>query len=287
MLVIVGFIIVALSVFGGFSLAGGHLGPLYQPLEVLIIVGAALGAFIASNNGKAIRATLRATARLRGMRKYDKSRCLDLMALQYKLLTKMRREGAIGIEKDIENPADSALFSEHPKITRDPMIMGFTTDYLRLMVSGSMDPLELDELMTHEIETFEHEARIPVDALSKVGDGLPAFGIVAAVLGVVKALASANSGVSEIGVMVAQALVGTFLGILLAYGFVNPLASRIERQVQEAVKMLQCVRVTLLASLNGYAPQLAVEFGRKTLGTADRPSFSELEEHVRPGKSGA
>lgn len=288
MLIVVGFIIVAVSVFGGYSLSGGHLGPLYQPMEVLIIVGAALGSFIAGNNGKAIRATLRATSRMKGSGKYDKSLSMDLMSLQYKLLTKMRREGAIGIEKDIENPRDSRLFSEHPRIAQDPMIMGFITDYLRLIVSGTMDPLELDELMTHEIETFEQEARIPADALTKVGDGLPAFGIVAAVLGVVKALASADSGVSEIGVMVAQALVGTFVGILMAYGFVNPLASRIERQVREAVKMLQCVRVTLLASLNGYAPQLAVEFGRKTLGLDERPSFDEMEEHVRASnKSGA
>ncbi|MGL6159438.1 flagellar motor stator protein MotA [Microbulbifer sp.] len=287
MLIFVGFIIVALSVFGGFSMSGGHLGPLYQPMEILIIVGAAVGAFIAGNNGKAIKATLRIASRLRRTGKYDKSIYMDLMALQYKLLSKMRREGAIGIEKDIENPAESPLFSEHPHIVRDPMVMGFTTDYLRLMVSGSMDPLELDELMTHEIEAFEHEARIPIDALNKVGDGLPAFGIIAAVLGVVKALGAADAGVSEIGLMVAQALVGTFMGILLAYGFVNPLASRIERQVREAVKILQCIRVTLLASLNGYAPQLAVEFGRKALDTAERPTFDELEEHVRPAKAGA
>ncbi|WP_323846764.1 flagellar motor stator protein MotA [Microbulbifer magnicolonia] len=286
-LIFLGFIIVTLSVFGGFSLSGGHLGPLYQPMEILIIVGAALGSFIAGNNGKAIKATLRTLSRLRRTAKYDKDTYMDLMALQYKLLSKMRREGAIGIEKDIESPEESTLFSEHPRILRDPLIMGFVTDYLRLMVSGSMDPLELDELMTHEIEVFEHEARIPVDALLKVGDGLPAFGIVAAVLGVMKALASAESGVAEIGAMVAHALVGTFLGILLAYGFVNPMASRIERQVREAVKILQCIRVTLLASLNGYAPQLAVEFGRKTLDTAERPTFGELEGHVRSGVSRA
>ncbi|AMX04220.1 flagellar motor stator protein MotA [Microbulbifer thermotolerans] len=283
MLIVLGFLIVALSVFGGFSLSGGHLGPLYQPMEILIIVGAALGSFIAGNNGKAIKATLRTLSRMRRTGKYDKDTYMDLMALQYKLLTKMRRDGVIGIENDIENPRDSALFAEHPRILNDPLIMGFITDYLRLMVSGSMDPLELDELMMHEIEAFEHEARIPADALFKVGDGLPAFGIIAAVLGVVNALGAADSGVAQIGVMVAHALVGTFMGILLAYGFVNPTASRIERQTRELVKMLQCIRVTLLASLNGYAPQLAVEFGRKTLDTAERPTFDELEGYVRSG----
>nr|WP_305121295.1 flagellar motor stator protein MotA [Microbulbifer elongatus] len=281
-MIFIGFIVVIVSVFGGFAMSGGHLGPLYQPMEFLIIGGAALGSFLASNNGKAIRSTVRSLSRLKRSAKYDKSIYMDLMALQYKLLWKMRRDGAIGIEKDIEAPQESEIFGEFPRVARDPMIMSFTTDYLRLMVSGSMDPLELDELMTHEIEAFEHEARVPADALLKVGDALPAFGIVAAVLGVVKALASADAAAGEIGLMVAHALVGTFVGILLAYGFVNPLASRIERQVQEAVKVLQCVRVTLLANLNGYAPQLAVEFGRKTLDTSDRPSFGELEDHVRP-----
>ncbi|MBL4714384.1 MAG: flagellar motor stator protein MotA [Alcanivorax sp.] len=284
MLIPLGFIIVTLSVFGGFTMAGGHLGPLYQPTEILMIVGAAMGSFVAANNGKAIKATLRTASSLKRTKKYDKEIYMQLMSLQYNLLSKMRREGVLGVEKDIENPTESALFSEYPRIANDPMIMGFITDYLRLMISGSVDPMELDELMSHEIEAFEHEAHIPADALAKVGDGLPAFGIVAAVLGVVKALASADAGAEEMGLMIAHALVGTFLGILLAYGFVNPVASRIDRQVAEAVKMLQCIRVTLLANLNGYAPQLAVEFGRKALHTAERPTFTELEEHVRAAR---
>ncbi|GHC32993.1 flagellar motor stator protein MotA [Aidingimonas halophila] len=284
MLIPIGFIIVTLSVFGGFSLAGGHLGPLYQPTEVLMIVGAAVGSFIAANNFKAIKATLRTTSKLKRTTKYDKETYMELMALQYKLLTKARRDGMLAIERDIDNPEESALFSDYPKIQNDPMIMGFLTDYLRLMISGNMDPHQIDELMEHEIDAFEHEAHIPADALYKVGDALPAFGIVAAVMGVIKALSSADSGAAEMGVMIAHALVGTFLGILLAYGFVNPLSSRIDRQVAEAVKMLQCIRVTLLASLNGYAPQLSVEFGRKALHTAERPTFTELEEHVRSAK---
>ena len=193
MLIPLGFIIVTLSVFGGFSMAGGHLGPLYQPTEILMIVGAAVGSFVAANNGKAIKATLRTASTLKRTKKYDKEIYMQLMSLQYNLLSKMRREGVLGVEKDIENPAESALFSEYPRIANDPMIMGFITDYLRLMISGSVDPMELDELMSHEIEAFEHEAHIPADALAKVGDGLPAFGIVAAVLGVVKALASADA----------------------------------------------------------------------------------------------
>ena len=286
MLITIGFLIVLASVFGGFILSGGQLGPLYQPMEILMICGAAVGSFIAANNGKAIKATLRTFGRLRRTTHYDKEVYMELMALLYTLLSKVRKEGMLGIEQDIEDPAASPIFSEYPRILEDPMIMSFITDYLRLMVGGSMNAMELDELMTHEIEAFETEASIPADALHKVGDGLPAFGIVAAVMGVVRALSSADAGAEYVGAMVAHALVGTFLGILLAYGFVNPISSRIERQVSEAVKMLQCIRVTLQASLNGYAPQLAVEFGRKALSATERPTFVELEEHVRTVKGG-
>ncbi|MEX1198450.1 MAG: flagellar motor stator protein MotA [Pseudohongiellaceae bacterium] len=285
MLISLGFVIILGSVFGGFVMAGGALGPLYQPMEIVMICGAAVGAFVAGNNGKAITATFRTFSRLKRTNKYNKSMYMELMALQYRLLSKMRREGVLGIEADVEEPDKSPLFAEYPRILGDTMIMSFITDYLRLMIGGSMDPLELDELMNHEIESFEREAHIPSDALGRVGDALPAFGIVVAVMGVVKALGSADAGAEQVGQMVAHALVGTFLGILLAYGFINPLASRIEHQVSEAIKMLQCMRVTLLASLNGYAPQLAVEFGRKALHAAERPSFTELEDHVRSVKN--
>ncbi|HET8791907.1 MAG TPA: flagellar motor stator protein MotA [Modicisalibacter sp.] len=285
MLIIIGYFIVVGSVFGGYMMIGGHLGALYQPAEIVMIAGAAIGAFVASNNGKAIKATLRTFSKLKRTTKYNKSMYMELMALQYKLLSKARRDGMLAIERDIDDPENSALFADYPKLLSDPMIMSFLTDYLRLMVSGNMDPFEIDALMEHEIETFQHEAEVPAHAVHAVGDGLPAFGIVAAVMGVVHALGSADQGATEMGILIAHALVGTFLGILLAYGFVNPIAARILHQVAEAVKMLQCIRVTLMASLNGYAPQLAVEFGRKALFTAERPTFTELEEHVRSTKS--
>ncbi len=285
MLILIGFVVVIFSVFGGFAMAGGHLGPLFQPTEVLMICGAALGAFIASNNGKAIKATFKTFSRLKRTNQYNKALYMELMSLLYKMLSKIRREGMLGVEKDIDNPEESPLFSEYPRLSSDPLIMGFITDYVRLMVSGSMEPMELDELMLHEIEAFEMEAHVPASALTKVGDGLPAFGIVAAVMGVVKALSTADAGPDEMGEMIAHALVGTFLGILIGYGFVSPLASRLERQVAEGVKVLQCIRVTLLASLHGYAPQIAIEFGRKALHSEERPSFIELEDHVRENKT--
>lgn len=287
MLIPLGYLIVALSVFGGYVLSGGSLGPLYQPLELLMIGGAGVGAFIAANNGKAIKATFRILPRLRGASRYDQAFYMDLLALQFKLLNKIRREGMLGVERDIDNPEESELFSQHPRVQEDALVMDFLLDYLRLMVSGGMDPMEIDELMLHEIDAFEAEAHIPADAIARVGDAMPAFGIVAAVMGVVKALTFADAPPDQMGQMIAHALVGTFLGILLGYGFINPVASRITRQAKEAEKVLQCIRVTLLASLNGYAPQLAVEFGRKALHTAERPSFVELEDHVRGNKDSA
>ncbi|GAA3905262.1 flagellar motor stator protein MotA [Halomonas cibimaris] len=284
MILLLGYFVVMLSVFGGYVLAGGSLGPIYQPLELLIIGGAGVGAFIASNNGKAIKATLKIFPKLRRTKKYNRALYMELMALQFKLLSKIRREGMLGIERDIDNPEESALFQEHPALLADSHILNFLTDYLRLMVSGGMEPMEIDELMLHEIEGFEQEAHIPIDAIHKVGDAMPAFGIVAAVMGVVKALTYADASASQMGEMIAHALVGTFLGILLGYGFIMPAASHLDRQAKEAEKMLQCIRVTLLASLHGYAPQIAIEFGRKALHIAERPTFSELEDYVREAK---
>ncbi|RUO60061.1 flagellar motor stator protein MotA [Pseudidiomarina marina] len=285
MLIAIGFVVVIFSVFGGFVLAGGALGPIFQPLELLIIGGAGVGSFIAANNGKAIKATLQSVKRFKRSTQYNSETYLELLAVIYKLLNKMRRDGMLAVERDIENPEESSIFQEHPDVLEDTMMLNFIADYLRLMISGNMNPQELDELMLHEIETFEAEAEIPGDALHKVGDAMPAFGIVAAVLGVVRALSTADVPPDVMGTMIAHALVGTFLGILLGYGFINPLASRVERQVAELVKTLQVIRVTLLASMHGYAPQLAVEFGRKALHTSERPTFTELEDHVRGAKA--
>jgi chemotaxis protein MotA len=288
-LIVVGLIVIFLSVFGGFVLSGGSLGPLYQPTELLMIGGAGLGAFIAANNGKAIKATLNSISRFKRSTRYDKTLYMELMALLYSLLNKGRREGMLNLERDIESPGESTIFLQYPRLISDPLIVNFITDYLRLQVSSAIQPHEIDELMLHEIEEFEHESHLPSDALYKVSDGLPAFGIVAAVMGVVKALSAAGVGPEEMGQMIAHALVGTFLGIYLAYGVVAPLASRIERQAAESAKMLQCIRVTLLASQQGMPPQLAVEFGRKALHSSERPGALELETYVRgsAGQTGA
>ncbi|MDO8373519.1 MAG: flagellar motor stator protein MotA [Pseudomonadota bacterium] len=286
MLVIVGYMVVLGSVFGGYALMGGHFGVLFQPLEVLIIGGAAVGAFVAGNDGKTIRATMKQLPKLLGgSKKHDKALYMELLALLYVLLSKGRKEGMMALESDIDDPQNSAIFAPYQVILKDERVLEFMTDYLRLIVSGNTDAHEIGELMEHELETYKHEAEVPAHSLMRVGDALPALGIVAAVLGVVHALASADLPPAEMGQLIAHAMVGTFLGILMAYGFVSPLATLIEHKVVESLKVYQCIKVTLMASLNGYAPQLAVEFGRKILCSTERPSFTELDEHVRDVKS--
>ena len=189
------------------------------------------------------------------------------------------------MERDIENPKESEIFASYPRILADAMMLDFIVDYLRLIISGNMNTFEIEALMDEEIETHESESEVPANSLALVGDSLPAFGIVAAVMGVVHALASADRPAAELGALIAHAMVGTFLGILLAYGFISPLASVLRQKSAETTKMMQCVKITLLSNLNGYAPPIAVEFGRKTLYSSERPSFIELEEHVRAVKN--
>ena len=285
MLVIIGYIIVCASVFGGFAMAGGHLAALFQPLELLMIGGAAAGAFLVGNNGKAIKATIAALPTLFKGSRYTKDLYMELMSLLFEVLSKVRKEGLMSIESDIDSPQDSPLFSKYPAVLADHHIVEFMTDYLRLMVSGNMDAFQIENLMDNEIETHHHEGAVPAHVIAKVGDGLPAFGIVAAVMGVVHTMESVGLPPAELGMLIAHALVGTFLGILLAYGFVGPLASLLEQKLEESSKMFQCVKVTLLASLNGYAPALAVEFGRKVLFSTERPTFNELEDHIKKSKT--
>ena len=284
MLVIVGYLIVMGSVFGGFALSGGHMGALFQPVELLMIGGAAAGAFFVGNTGKAIKATLKLLPSVLKGSKYSKAVYMDLMALLYDILAKVRKEGLMTIENDVENPAQSPLFARYPRVLAEHHVLEFMTDYLRLMVGGNLNAFEIENLMDNEIGTHHHEGEMPIHSVAKLGDAMPAFGIVAAVMGVVHTMESVGIPPSELGMLIAHALVGTFLGILLAYGFVGPLASLLEQKLDESTKMFECVKVTLLASLNGYSPALAVEFGRKVLYSTERPSFLELEQHVKQKK---
>lgn len=285
MLVIVGYLVVLFSVFGGFALAGGHLGSLIQPIELLMIGGAAIGAFFAGNNGKSIKATFKALPTVLKGSRYTKTLYLELMSLLSDILTRARKEGLISIEGDIDTPFESPLFMKYPAILADHHLIEFITDYLRLMVSGTMDAFQIENLMDNEIDTHHHEGAVPVHCVARIGDGLPAFGIVAAVMGVVHTMSSVGLPPAELGILIANALVGTFIGILMAYGFVSPLSGLLEQKLDESTKMYNCVKVTLLASLNGFPPTLAVEFGRKVLYSTERPTFNELEEHIKLAKT--
>lgn len=285
MLLLVGYVLVAAAVFGGYALIGGNFGVLFQPVELLMIGGAAVGAFIAGNNGKTIRATMNELMVLLRSSRHDRQLYMDLLALLYELLAKARKEGMMKLEADVDEPGASEIFGRYPKIMADANVTEFICDYLRLVISGNTDAFEIEALMDHEIQTMRHEGEVPVHSLTRVSDALPALGIVAAVMGVVHALGSADLPPSEMGALIGHAMVGTFLGVLLAYGFVAPLASLIGQKVTESMKTYECAKVTLLASLNGYAPQMAVEFGRKVLFSTERPSFSELDGHVREVKA--
>ncbi|SMF11438.1 flagellar motor stator protein MotA [Pseudogulbenkiania subflava] len=285
MFVGIGYVVILASVLGGFVMAGGHLAALLQPLEVLMIGGAAIGAFVVANGGTPLKATLAALPTLFKGSSYTKAFYMELFALLYEILAKVRKEGLMSVEADVDNPESSPVFSKYPAVLHDHHVVEFICDYLRLMVGGNLNAFEIENLMDVEIETHHHEGEIPVNAMKGLADGMPAFGIVAAVMGVVHTMESVGIPPSELGMLIAHALVGTFLGILLAYGFVGPLATILEHKLADGTRVFQTIKVTLLASLNGYAPQVSVEFGRKVLASHDRPSFKELEDHVKQAKN--
>jgi chemotaxis protein MotA len=252
-----------------------------------MICGAAEGAIVCGNPAKTLKSTIKLFPSLLSGPKYTKELYNHLMALLYEILDKTRKEGLLAIERDIESPKESALFKKYPKVLKDHHMVEFITDYLRLMVSGKLNAIEIEALMEREIDTHHHEGAEPAHALQKIADGLPAFGIVAAVMGVVHTMESVGLPPAELGILIAHALVGTFLGILLSYGFIAPLVGVLEKKGHEASKALECIKVTLLASLNDAVPTVAVEFGRKVLYSSERPGFAELEKHVKGAAKGA
>ena len=286
MFLILGYLLSLICVFGVFILHGGKIGVVLEalPFEMATIGGAAVGAFIVNNQPKVIKATLASIPNAIKPSKYTKARYMELMTLLYDILQKARKEGLMAIEADVEEPHESEIFKKYPNVGTDHHVVEFMTDYLRMMVSGNLNSHEIEALMDSEIDTHHEEAHAPVAALNRMAGGLPAFGIVAAVLGVVNTMGSVGQPPAILGGMVGSALVGTFLGILLAYAFVVPLAGLVEQKAADAAKELQCIKTTLLASMQGYNPATAIEFGRKVLFSTDRPSFLELEDHVRGKK---
>jgi chemotaxis protein MotA len=283
MIVLIGYAVCMGCIFGVYVLHGGNIGVILKalPFELITIFGGALGAFAVNNQPKVLRATLKALPTALKGSKYTKERYLELMALLYDILQKARKEGLMAIEKDVESPAESDIFKKYPTVGSDHHVVEFMTDYLRMMVSGNLNAHEIESLMDSEIETHHQEAHGPVAAIARLAGALPAFGIVAAVLGVVNTMGSVGQPPAVLGGMIASALVGTFLGILLAYGVVEPLGGLLEQKSEDAAKELVCIKTTLLASMQGYNPSTAIEFGRKVLFSTERPSFAELEAHVK------
>ena len=283
MFVIIGWVITLGLLFGLFIAHGGNVAPILKalPWEMGMIGGATVGAFLVNNQMKVIKATMKGLGSCFKGSKYTKARYMELLALLFDILQKARKEGLMAIEKDVEEPEQSEIFKKYPAVGTDHHVIEFITDYLRMMVSGNLNAHEIESIMDSEIETHHHEEHAAVSAIQRVAGGLPAFGIVAAVLGVIKTMGSVGQPPAVLGGMIGSALVGTFLGILLAYAFAEPLAGLLEQKNEEAGKELQCIKTVLLASMQGYNPSTAIEFGRKVLYSTERPTFGELEAHVK------
>ncbi len=273
----IGLAIVFGSVLGGY-LPHGKFEVLLQPLELLIIGGAATGAFLISNPKPVLLAAGKHFSRVIKGPPYNRNSYLELLTLLYTVFKLAKTKGMLALESHVEAPQESDLFSNFPEFMKNHHAVEFLCDYLRLMTMGSENPHELEALMDEDLETHHTESHAVASAFTTMGDGLPAFGIVAAVLGVIITMGSISEPPEVLGSLIGGALVGTFLGILLAYGVVSPIGKNLESYADADAKYYECIKAGLIAHLHGYAPQISVEFARKTLYSHERPSFREVEE---------
>jgi chemotaxis protein MotA len=278
MLAIVGIFLVFAAILGGFLMEKGHIAVLIQPAELLIIAGAASGTLLIANPIRLLKAIVAGLlAALKGS-PFTRARYLDTLKMMYQFLNKVRKEGLLAVEMDVEKPAESAIFKNYPRFLGDHHACDFVCDTLRTAITGGVEPFDMDQMMELDMEVHHHQEIQPVEALSTVADSLPGLGIVAAVLGVVITMAALGGPPEEIGKHVAAALVGTFLGILLCYGVVGPLSSSMRKIADEQNDYLHVLRVLLLAFLKGSAPMIAIEMGRRAIPAYARPSFDEMEK---------
>jgi chemotaxis protein MotA len=278
MFLLIGAVTVIVCVFGGYMAMGGHLMVLMQPFELVIIGGAAVGAFIISNPKVVLKGIGAALGNAMKGSRYSKESYLELLSLLYSVFKLTKTKGMLALEQHVENPHESALFQQFPNFTKDHHALTFLCDYLRLLTLGSENPHEMEPLMDQELETHHQEQHLLVTAVTNVADALPALGIVAAVLGVIKTMGAISEPPEVLGKLIGGALVGTFLGVLLAYGFIGPIASALKATFEAEAKYLQCIKAGLLAHLQGYAPAVSIEFARKALLSEVRPTFYEVEE---------
>ena len=281
MFVIIGLLLVTGSVIIGFMMEKGNPYILIQPAEFVIIFGAALGAFFIASPPKVITAVVKNVTAIVTSKSPDKAKYLDILLLLYQLFSKIRKEGLISIESDIEKPDNSPIFNKYKNTLSHGHLTNFICDNLKIIITTNVIPHELENLMELETETYYHEALIPSKSIAKVADALPGLGIVAAVLGVVLTMGKIDEPPSVLGHSIGAALVGTFLGVLMCYGFVGPLATNLEHKTKEDIVFLKVIRVALVAFVGGAPPQMAVEFGRRAMPGKEKPTFEELENEIR------
>lgn len=281
----IGLVVLLVMVFGGFILTGGDIGPVLHalPHEMLIIGGAAVGALIIGNSGAELKALGSGVGKVFKGPKYKKQDFLDCIFLVSKLMKTLRVEGPVALEPHIEDPESSAIFAEYPRLTKDHALVNLICDTLRLVVvsSGTLDPHAVEEVMDNGLKTHHHEAIRPADNLQGLADALPALGIVAAVLGVVKTMGSIDQPPAVLGAMIGSALVGTFLGVLLAYGMVGPFANRCRSVIEADAAIYHVVKQIIVASLHGHPQPLVIEAARSSLAHANQPAFAEVFDGMR------
>jgi len=282
MFAIIGIVVVFGAVVAGYLMEHGNLKVLMQPAELIIIAGAAMGTVLVANPLHILKQIFAGILGVFKGSKITKQFYLETLKMMYDLLGKARKEGLMSLETDVEDPGKSPIFSKYPKFLKDHHVRDFLCDTLRMAVTGS-DPFDLDQLMELDMEVHHHEASQPITALSSMADSLPGLGIVAAVLGVVITMGALGGPPEEIGRKVAAALVGTFLGILLCYGLVGPLAANMSKTAEEERAYLGVLRVLVVSFLKGTAPIMAVEVGRRAIPGHLRPSFQEVEKTCRAG----
>jgi chemotaxis protein MotA len=283
-LAIIGYVVVFGAVLGGFVIEGGPVPILIQPVELLIIIGAASGALVIGTPLKVIKAMIRGIKNAIMGNGYTKADYMELFAMLFEMFSVMRKSGEMALEKDVDDPANSEIFKKYPKFMTNHAAKNMLLDSLRLVISGSANAEELDHLMDEEIATHEEEGRQPSSVLTKTADALPGLGIVAAVLGVIIAMGAMDQGPEVLGHKIAVALVGTFVGILVCYGMLQPLCQKMELLLVEEGKYLECIKSGILAYLHGAAPIIAVEYARRVVFSTERPSAQELEDACRGKK---
>jgi chemotaxis protein MotA len=280
MFFLIGVAVVIVCVLGGYTAMGGHLVVLLQPFEFIIIAGSAVGAFIIGNPKWILSRAAKGVGQAMKGSPYKKDHYLELLSLLYQIFKLAKSKGMLVLEPHIENPDESELFANFPKFHANHHAVTFVCDYLRLISLGTENAYELEALMDEEIETHHSEHSQVASSIQTMADGMPALGIVAAVLGVIKTMGSITEPPEVLGHLIGGALVGTFLGVFLSYGFIGPIASTLKSTYDAETKYLQCIRVALLAYVQGYAPSVAIEFARKALLSDVRPTFYEVEEAV-------